>query len=238
MVCLALGGCAPAIRAVQEDTRGVLIPTADSNESVILIAPVETGLLVVDLGWIGAEAELSRALQRLDAGPGDVVAVLLTHAHRDHIAAWPLVADAPFYMTVDEADLFLGRDNPDGALVRIGHALKPAPRPAAGEVEVRAFSSDTVLAFGSDTVRAFAVPGHTAGSAAYLFRGVLFIGDALSAAPFGGLAPAVGVYSADPEQAAASVASLWPRLQGLEVRWVCTAHGRCVPYDDGAPPGM
>lgn len=230
-MALLAAACAPAIRAVQEDTRGLLIPTAGTNESVILVAPVETGMLVVDLGWSGARAELARALEHLGASPDDVTAVLLTHAHRDHISAWPLVANAPFYMAAAEADLFLGRAPPEGALVRLGHRIKPAPRPAPAELDVRTFSGDTVLTFGRDTVRAFAVPGHTAGSTAYLFRGVLFIGDALSAAPFGGLRPAVGVYSADPEQAAASIAALWSRLEGLEVRWVCTAHGRCIRYD-------
>lgn len=200
------------------------------------MAPVDGGLLVIDLGWVGAQAELSRALDDLGHEPADVVAALLTHAHRDHIAAWPLLADASFYMAAPEADLFLGRIPPEAALVRLGHALKPAARPAPGQLDLRTFSGDTTLVFGRDTVRAFAVPGHTPGSTAYLFRGVLFIGDALSAGFFGGLRPAVGVYSADPEQAAASITALERRLEGLEVRWVCTAHGRCVRYDEGLPP--
>lgn len=40
------------------------------------------------------------------------------------------------------------------------------------------FSKDTVFVFGRDTLHAFLVAGHTAGSTAYLFRGVLFVGDA------------------------------------------------------------
>lgn len=227
-----LGACAPTVRAVQERTGGVLVPTAWSNRSVIFFAPVDGGVILIDLGWMDAEAELSSALDRRGFKPDDVVAVLLTHAHRDHIAAWPLVADAPFYMAAREVDLFFGRAPPGGTLARLGHRLKLAPRPDPGDVEIRTFSGDTALAFGRDTLRVFPVRGHTAGSAAYLFRGVLFIGDALAGAPFGGLGPASAVYSDDRNQARRSIDALWSRLELFEVRFLCTAHGRCVSYEE------
>lgn len=224
--------CAPAIGAVQEQTGGIMVATADGNRSLIFVAPVDGGVVVVDLGWMNAATELFRALHSARATPEDVVAVLLTHGHRDHIAAWPLVAGAPFYMAAAEADLFLGRAAPEGTLVELGDRLRAPPRPDPGELEIRTFSADTALAFGTDTIRAFAVPGHTPGSSAYLFRGVLFIGDAATGRPFGGLAAAVPVYSADPELAVESLRRLWARLTPYTVRWVCTAHARCVPFEE------
>lgn len=232
IVGLGIAGCAPTIRQVQQDTRGVLIPTAGSNESIIFVAPVDAGVFLIDLGWSGADAELARALEGLGRGPQDVAAVFLTHAHRDHIAAWPLVVHAPFYLAAAEVDLFLGGAEPQGNLPRLGHRLLPAPRPAPDQVAVRPFSGDTVITLGSDTVRAFLVPGHTRGSAAYLFRGVLFVGDALSAGALGGLRPAVPIYSADPARAAVSARRLLERVQPFGPRFVCTAHGVCTSWEE------
>lgn len=215
---------------MQDLTDGYMVAPPGAGQSTILVAEVETGVLVLDLGWTGAQEELARGLDALDRTPADVAAVLLTHAHRDHIAAWPLVADAPFYMHADDVDLFLGRTAPEGPLAELGHRLKPPPTPRPGEVEIRTFAGDTLLDFGRDTVRAFHVPGHTPGSTAYLFRGVLFVGDALSSEPLGGLRPAMAVFSDDPEQAERSMARLWTELEGLEVHYVCTAHARCVEY--------
>ncbi|MDQ3389200.1 MAG: hypothetical protein M3483_06825, partial [Gemmatimonadota bacterium] len=93
-------------------------------------------------------------------------------------------------------------------------------------------SSDTLFTFGSDTVYAFLVPGHTNGSAAYLFRGVLFVGDALSYSTSRGLKEASTVFSADLVQSRASIISLWERVQRYDVKSVCTAHAKCTEFTE------
>jgi glyoxylase-like metal-dependent hydrolase (beta-lactamase superfamily II) len=73
-----------------------------------------------------------------------------------------------------------------------------------------------VFAVGADTVRAYVVPGHTAGSAAYLFRGVLFVGDAVTHTRAGGFAPARRGYS-DDRRAAAALAPAAPGARAPRV---------------------
>jgi glyoxylase-like metal-dependent hydrolase (beta-lactamase superfamily II) len=102
-------------------------------------------------------------------------------------------------------------------------------------VTVHAFAADTTFVLGAgtgrpDTLRAYVVPGHTVGSAVYLFRGVLFLGDAATHTRRGGFAPARRGYSDDPRAAAASLAALWPRLPAGAVRVACTAHARCAAF--------
>jgi glyoxylase-like metal-dependent hydrolase (beta-lactamase superfamily II) len=98
---------------------------------------------------------------------------------------------------------------------------------------VRTFATDTTFVLGADTLRAYVVPGHTAGSAVYLFRGVLFLGDAVTYSWWRGFAPARRGYSDDPRAAAANLARLWRRLPPGAVRHVCTAHARCAAFTAG-----
>jgi glyoxylase-like metal-dependent hydrolase (beta-lactamase superfamily II) len=117
---------------------------------------------------------------------------------------------------------------PDGWIPRLADRLRPPRLPRRGEVTVRAIHADTALAFGADTVRAFPVPGHTAGSAAFLLRGVLFVGDAASHGR-GGLRPARAGFTADLALARASLARLERAAAAHAPTLVCTAHARCAP---------
>jgi glyoxylase-like metal-dependent hydrolase (beta-lactamase superfamily II) len=103
-------------------------------------------------------------------------------------------------------------------------------------VRVIAVGADTVLAFGRDTVRAYPVPGHTAGSVAYLVRGTLFLGDAATS-PWprdGPLAPARRGFSDDAAEARRSLRRLRAVLATVRVARLCTAHARCAPADGAA----
>ena len=79
------------------------------------------------------------------------------------------------------------------------------------------------------TVRAFSMPGHTAGSVAYLFRGVLFVGDGASHSG-SRLRPARAGYSDDTRLARRSLGRVLDALPAGAVRLVCTAHARCAAY--------
>jgi glyoxylase-like metal-dependent hydrolase (beta-lactamase superfamily II) len=102
----------------------------------------------------------------------------ITHAHRDHIAGWTHVPQATFVLGRDEVPLFTGTASYKGLVPRLADNLNGYRRPTRSEVTVLAVGGDTLFAFGRDTLRAYAVPGHTPGSTAYLFRGTLFVGDA------------------------------------------------------------
>lgn len=130
-------------------------------------------------------------------------------------------------------DLLYGRSEHGGWIPRWADRVSAPDLPAAGELDVRAFAADTAFVFGRDTVHAFAVPGHTARSAAYLLRGTLFAGDAITWSRWRGVRPARAGYSDDPGEARNSLASLRERLAHYRVDTVCTAHLRCgVAGDD------
>lgn len=220
------------LASVQEATGGVALGSPESNTSMVFLAPTEAGPIVFDLGWTGAEEALARGLRDRGWQPSDVAGVFLTHAHRDHISAWRVVEEAPFYLGRDELPLFMGQELPPGTLDRLAARVWPTDRPNPGSLDVRPFDADTAIAFGADTVRAFVVPGHTRGSAAYLFRGVLFIGDAAGASGLTGLGPPTAIYSHDAELGAANLRGLLERVEPLDARYVCTAHARCLAYAD------
>lgn len=227
---VAVAGCTMNLQRVSDPPRAVAVTTPEHTRSMIYLLRTDRGVVVVDLGWVGAERALRGGLRRMDAQPADVVAVLLTHSHRDHLAGWRTVRHAPFVLHHDELPHLWGearhRDRPSRLADRLlGRGSLP---PDA--VRVHSFSADSTLVFGRDTIRAFHIPGHTAGSAAFLARGVLFVGDALSYAGAGELQQASRSFAADLERSRVSMASLVERLRPHRVEWVCTAHAKCVRY--------
>jgi glyoxylase-like metal-dependent hydrolase (beta-lactamase superfamily II) len=215
-------------RALDEPGVAASATGRDPTVSMIYVARTTAGVVVIDLGWWRAERTLRRALARVGAEPRDVVAVFLTHSHRDHVGAWRAVAHAPIYLGAEEAPRLLAAAPHRGWIPRLADRLRRPRLPRATQVTARPIAADTAIVFGRDTVRAFRVPGHTAGSTAYLVRGVLFVGDALSdRAVVGGLRPARGGYSDDARAARASLGPLHRATASHRPRLVCTAHARC-----------
>lgn len=217
---------------LSDPPRSLVVTSGGPNHSMTYLARVESGVIVIDLGWWGAEDAVREGLVRLGTTPEDVVAVFLTHSHRDHIGAWRLVRRSPFHLTAAEAPLLVGHQPHGGWIPRWASRIVLPDLPDPGELEVRAFSSDTAFAFGGDTLRAYLVPGHTDGSAAYLFRGQLFAGDAVARTLVSGFRPARAGYSDDVDRARRQLASLRDRISEERVRWLCSAHAKCARVSD------
>jgi glyoxylase-like metal-dependent hydrolase (beta-lactamase superfamily II) len=196
---------------------------------MVYLARVPSGVIAVDLGWWGAEQSVRGALRGLGASSDDVTDVFLTHSHRDHVGAWRLVRRSRFHVAAAERATFVGERAHRGWIPRTFERLKQSGLPHLGEVDVRTFSRDTAFVFGRDTLWAYLVPGHTAGSVVYLFRGILFLGDAATYTRWGGFAPARRGYSDDARTAAHNLDALWARLPAGRARYVCTAHAKCAP---------
>lgn len=229
---LAFAACSRAIAPLVSPGESAVALTGGPNTSMIYLARTSEGVLAIDLGWWGSERALERALRELGATHSDVATVFLTHSHRDHIAAWRSVRHARFHVAAAEHSRLVGDTAHRGWVPRLGNTIKPVELPRAGELDVRTFTRDTVLVFGTDTLRAYTVAGHTAGTAVYLFRGILFLGDAVTYSRRRGFAPAKPRVSDDPEVAAENLERLWPRLPTDGVRYVCTAHAHCAPFSD------
>lgn len=218
--------CVPRPFPVDQGSDFRVLRTGPS-QSMIYLARTSAGLVVIDLGWVDAQDSLRAALRSF---PGDTVAaVFLTHSHRDHIVGWPVVARAPFWVAAPERDFLVGAFAFRAWIPRMAETLDPQPLPGE-RVTVKEFMNDTTFVFGADTVRAFVVAGHTAGSAAYLFRGILFAGDALTRTWLDGFRPPRRRYSEDAAEATRNLERLFERVKPYDVKYVCTAHTKCSAF--------
>lgn len=233
MLCIPLlGGCTYHLAQVQEPGRAVAFTTAGPWRSMVYAARTDSGVVVVDLGWVGAGRALRGRLRSLGAVPADVTDVFLTHSHRDHVRAWKTVRGARFHLWLPEQALFDGTRRHADFPSRLSRGVFGDAGPKPGEVDVRPFAYDTAYVIGRDTVRAYSVPGHTMGSAAYLFRGILFVGDAVARKPLRGYGGADPFFSADTKMNRQSLIGLFARVPMERVHWVCNAHAKCARPDD------
>lgn len=225
----ALVSCTHDLQLVPSPPLAAATTTTGPWASMIFVARTDSGVIAIDLGWTGATDAMTRALRKIGATPNDVRWVFLTHAHRDHIGAWAAVRTATFAIGRDELPYFTGTARYRGFVPRIGDKMFSYRRPKEGELHIVPITGDTVFAFGKDTIRAFAVPGHTEGSTAYLFRETLFAGDAANWRAIRGFRGARSEFSDDVGRSRMSMARLEHRLDaaGLPWRVLCTAHAKC-----------
>jgi glyoxylase-like metal-dependent hydrolase (beta-lactamase superfamily II) len=117
--------------------------------------------------------------------------VLLTHGHRDHLGGLSELPGAEVYALASEVALIESE----------GHAVD------------HPLTDGEVVQLGSLEVEVFAIPGHTAGSAAFLSRGVLFFGDSAGAKAEGSLKGAPRIFSDDVDENHRSLRALAERLK-------------------------
>jgi glyoxylase-like metal-dependent hydrolase (beta-lactamase superfamily II) len=178
----------------------------------------EREVALVDACIDPAAKALLAALGRRGLGPDSVRAILLTHGDRDHIRGALAFPKAQVMAFAADVPLAEGRE------VRMLRWLL-SPKDTGIRV-TRALSDGEVVDLSGVAFRAYAVPGHTRGSAAFLARGVLFLGDSAEATTEGALAPAKRLTSDDPALNRHSLAQLARRIAPVagEVRALAPAH--------------
>jgi glyoxylase-like metal-dependent hydrolase (beta-lactamase superfamily II) len=182
------------------------------------------GVVLFDAGMDARGRPVDAALSALAASRPDVTDVFLTHGHVDEAAGVVAVPRARVHAGEADAELAAG-GVPRHGVQRLIVPLFPRPQ---AHVADRIPGERSIVLPGGEVVLAIPVPGHTAGSTAYLLDGTLFVGDAAEYRD-GQLDIPDRWFSSDPAQAERSLAALSRRVVSLPVRRICCGHGGCAP---------
>lgn len=198
-LAVASWGCAtlpPAAVTAFEAPHG--ITGHRSAHAFFYVVPVNGGVVLVDCGFDADAVAVKAAV-----GDRRVLGVLITHGHTDHWAG-AAQAHAPVFIGAKDAPLLTGGRHSVGLLPHIGeHQL---PRPPLPDEIVAIHDGDDVY-LGGARFHAIGLPGHTPGSTAWLYKDVLFTGDAVLGER-GSLTLAPQVFSDDATRALRSVLRL------------------------------
>jgi glyoxylase-like metal-dependent hydrolase (beta-lactamase superfamily II) len=175
----------------------------DGFVSIFVLDAGPGKVALVDAGRDQSGKALLAALAQRGLTPASVVAIFLTHGHPDHTAACKLFPQAQVFALAEDVALV-------GDAAKVSHPLKDGEAVDVGDLRVETF----------------ATPGHTAGSAVYFARGVLFFGDSAGASKDGDVMKAVRLFSADSAQNVASLKKLEARFvpRAAEVKMLAFAH--------------
>jgi glyoxylase-like metal-dependent hydrolase (beta-lactamase superfamily II) len=197
---------------------------ADGFSSVAVVPIDGRQVALIDAGNdTSGQAIIGELLRRqLDANA--VSAIFLTHGHADHIGAVKMFPNAQVMALEAEVPLVEGRVGASGPLTRL------FPVSPTGITVTRVLTDGDVVNVGAVPFRVYAVPGHTAGSAAYVVKDVLFIGDSADVASDGTLQGSPWIFSDSQPENRASLVRLEQRLvaDGVRVNAIVPAHSGSI----------
>lgn len=154
----------------------------------------DSGVMLIDAGYPGDREDVLASLRKLGYDAGDVRAILLTHAHIDHLGSAIWFANGhgtPVYCHAEEVghakreyleqasvfDVALRIWRPRWAVWGL-HVVRSGGLVRDGIPSVRALSAEAAAGLPGHPTPV-ATPGHTGGHCSYVVDGVLVSGDAL-----------------------------------------------------------
>jgi glyoxylase-like metal-dependent hydrolase (beta-lactamase superfamily II) len=154
----------------------------------------DTGVMLIDAGYPGDREDVLASLRKLGYDAGDVRAILLTHAHIDHLGSAIWFAGehgTPVYCHAEEVghakrqyleqvsifDVALRIWRPRWAVWGV-HVVRNGGLVRDGIPTTLPLTADVAAGLPGHPM-AIATPGHTSGHCSYVVDGVLVSGDAL-----------------------------------------------------------
>jgi len=234
IIVAILGGIgAVALRVARGKASGVEevkpgIVVSSSVSSFVYGAKVGNKVILFDAGADPGGKTIDALLAWLHASRGDITDVFVTHGHGDHTAG--IVGLGGVKIRMGAGDIALAeRKVPPEALA--GKAMTAAMSyPAVTATDPLTGSTTIEVSPDKDAkkVKAFAIPGHTPGSYAFLYDGVLFVGDTMVFKQ-GRLDRAPALFDVDTDGAKRAIAGIKQQLGDTELDAICTGHGGCTP---------
>jgi glyoxylase-like metal-dependent hydrolase (beta-lactamase superfamily II) len=202
-----------------QDVGGVRV-VADGFAGIVVIPIDDRQVALVDAGQDQAGDAIKRELNRRQLDPAAVTAILLTHGHPDHTGAIRQFPRAQVMALEAEVPLVEGRAGARGPVPRL------FPVSPTGVTVTRVLHDGEVVTLGDVPIRVYAVPGHTAGSAAYFVNGALMVGDSAEVASDGSLQVAPWLFSDSQAENRASLVRLEQKLvaDGATVTAIVPSH--------------
>jgi hydroxyacylglutathione hydrolase len=190
----------------------VTVVTGDFGPVAIgayVVKLADGGIALIDAGMDANGTAIKRTLARMGKAPVDVRAIFCTHGHNDHATGALAFPAAATYVMPPDMALVEAIRSPDGRRIVMTRLI---------------YDGDRVDLAGT-SLEVFGVPGHTAGSAAFLAQGVLFLGDSAASISDGTL-QANTMLAEDANQTERSLLSLAKRLSSrrAEIHHIAFAH--------------
>jgi glyoxylase-like metal-dependent hydrolase (beta-lactamase superfamily II) len=244
IVAILAGAATIGLRVARGKPSGVEevkpgIVAVSSVSSYVYAAKVGNKVILFDAGADPGGSPIDAALGWLHASRSDITDVFLSHGHGDHTAGAATLGHIHIRLGAGDLPLAEKKVPPEALAGKAFTMAMSFPAVTAGDpitgpatIDVGANAPDAKDAKDVKKVKAFPIPGHTPGSYAYLYDGVLFVGDAMIFKQ-GRLDPAIKLFDAHPDENKASIRALQKQIENEEIDIICTGHGGCTPKGMG-----